>query len=142
MRILLLALLLTLPGFAFASEYGTIPEKFFSHIKVGETDAAINYLYDTNEWISQNSDQVINLKNQLKSAKGLVGKYRFHELIREEKVGARYAHLVYLVGFERQPLRFEIRVYKPEEKWRFQGVSFDADLTDHIEKLANMRIGE
>jgi hypothetical protein len=82
----------------------------------------------------------MNLKGELAKLSGLVGQYQFHELVAEEKVGSRYAHLIYLVGYERQPLRFEISVYKPGAKWRFQGVSFDARVTDDIEKLANERI--
>ncbi|MGH1432176.1 MAG: hypothetical protein ACRBB6_16545 [Neptuniibacter sp.] len=140
MKKLLMLIFLTLPGYSVASGYGSIPEHFFSYIKTGETEKAIDFLYNTNRWVSKNSDQVINLKSQLKSLDGLVGKYLFHELISEEKVGTHYAHLIYLVGYERQPLRFEIKVYKPGNTWRFQGVSFDADLTDDIEKQANLKL--
>ncbi len=140
MKKLLILIFLTLPGYSIAADYGSIPDRFFSHIKAGETEKAIDFLYNTNRWVSKNSDQVINLKSQLNSLDGLVGKYLFHELISEEKVGTHYAHLIYLVGYERQPLRFEIKVYKPGDTWRFQGVSFDADLTDDIEKQANMKL--
>ena len=69
-----------------------------------------------------------------------MGKYLFHELISEKKVGKHYAHLIYLVGYERQPLRFEIKVYKTGKEWRFQGVSFDAELANDIENQANMNL--
>jgi len=123
-----------------ASDYGKIPEMFFSILETGDHAEAVDYLYDTNKWISNDSDQVVNLKNQLASLNGLVGKYLFHELLLEEKVGSHYAHLIYLVGYERQPLRFQIKVYKANEQWRFQGVSFDAELTDDVGKLANNKI--
>jgi hypothetical protein len=125
---------------AFAESYGGIPDKFFAYLSQGKTNEAIDYLYGTNPWVAKNADQVTNLKGELSKLKGLVGKYLFHELIVEQKVGSRYAHLIYLVGYERQPLRFEIKVYKTSNEWRFQGVSFDARITDDIEKLANERI--
>jgi hypothetical protein len=46
------------------------------------------------------------------------------------------------VGFERQPLRFELKVYRPGTQWRLHGVSFDARLTEDVEKLANERLAK
>ncbi len=132
--------LLLLSGVAFAETYGGIPDKFFAYIAEGKTNDAIDFLYGTNQWVAKSSDQVVNLKGELSKLNGLVGKYTFHELIAEEKAGSRYAHLIYLVGYERQPIRFEIKVYKPGNQWRFQGVSFDTRVTDDIEKLANQKI--
>jgi len=124
----------------FAQNYAGIPDRFFSYIEKGETDEAINFLYSTNDWVSAGSDQVVNLKAQLSQLKALAGDYRYRELLVEEKAGTRYAHLIYLVGYDRQPVRFELRFYKPGNQWRFQGVSFDTSITDEIEKLANQKL--
>ncbi len=123
-----------------AADYSSIPDTFFKKLNSDNPESAIDYLYDSNKWASKNEDQVLNLKSQIKNLNGLVGKYLFHELISEEKVGKHYAHLIYLVGYERQPLRFEIKVYKTGKEWRFQGVSFDAELTNDIENQANMNL--
>jgi len=135
-----IVLVLSCSGVAVGEDYGGIPEKFFTYIAEGKTSEAVEYLYGTNEWVAKNSDQVANLKGELSKVGHLVGEYQFHELIVSGKAGSRYAHLVYLVGYERQPLRFEIRVYKPGDEWRFQGVSFDMRITDDIEKLANQKV--
>lgn len=134
-----LALLLC-SSVAAAETYGGIPDKFFAYIAQGKTNEAIDFLYNTNQWVAKNSDQVMNLKGELSKLHGLVGNYTYHELIAEAKAGSRYADLIYLVGYERQPIRFEIKVYKPGNHWRFQGVSFDTRVTDDIEKLANQKI--
>ena len=141
-RFLMVTAMVLWAGAAFAQGYSGIPDKFFGLIAEGRTSEAIDFLYATNPWIGKNSDQVMNLKAELGKLDGLVGKYIFHELIVEEKVGTRYAHLIYLVGYERQPLRFEIKVYKTSGQWRFQGVSFDARITDDIEKLANQKLAK
>jgi hypothetical protein len=133
-------LLLLCAATASAESYSGIPDKFFGYLAQGKANEAIDYLYGTNQWVARNSDQVTNLKGELSKLNGLVGKYLFHELIVEQKVGNRYAHLIYLVGYERQPLRFEIKVYKASNEWRFLGVSFDAKITDDIEKLANEKV--
>jgi hypothetical protein len=140
-RIVFLVTLL-IPGVCVAQGYEEITKKFFAFIEQGKTDEAIDLLSSTNQWVGANSDQVIHLKDQLGRVNNLVGGYLFHELILEQTVGTRYAHLIYLVGYDRQPLRFELTVYRPGDEWRLQGVSFDTNLVDDIEKLANQRILE
>lgn len=139
-KLIVATVLLLFSGLAVADDYGGIPDRFFAHLAKNQTDEAIDFLYSTNPWVHKNSDQVTNLKGELSKLDGLVGRYLFHELVLEQRVGSRYAHLIYMVGYERQPLRFEIQVYKAPDRWRFQGVSFDARLTDDIDKLANARI--
>jgi hypothetical protein len=139
-KVVAILIMLLFSGAVAAETYGGIPETFFAQLAQGKTNEAIDFLYDTNPWVAKNSDQVMNLKGELAKLSGLVGEYRFHELIAEEKAGSRYAHLIYLVGYDRQPLRFEIKVYRPGDEWSFQGVSFDAALTDDIEKQANARL--
>ncbi len=141
MKKIILVIMLLMPTFVFADDYGKIPETFFAMLKDGKHNEAIEYLYGTNQWVSGNSAQVLNLKNQLASLDGLVGKYHFHELIVEKKVGEHYAHLIYLVGYDRQPLRFELQVYRVGSAWRLQGVSFDSNLIDDIKSQANMNLG-
>jgi len=132
--------LLLFSSVASAETYGGIPDRFFAYLEQGKTNEAIDFLYNTNRWVAKNSDQITNLKGELSKLKGLVGNYMYHELITEAKAGNRYADLIYLVGYDRQPIRFEIKVYKPGNQWRFQGVSFDTNVTDDIEKLATQRI--
>ncbi|HUG43755.1 MAG TPA: hypothetical protein VMN76_05890 [Acidobacteriota bacterium] len=139
--LILLAMLL-FPGVCMAEGYERITERFFGYLEQGRTDEAIDLLSSTNEWVGANTDQVIHLKDQLARLSNLVGEYLFHEMILEQRVGSRYAHLIYLVGYDRQPLRFELKVYRPGDQWRLQGVSFDANLSDDVEKLANQRILE
>jgi len=140
MKYLPILVLSWLPIAGFASDYNSIPEQFFKQLQSDKPEKAIDYLYSTNEWVSLESDQVLNLKAQIAGLAGLIGNYVFHELILEEMVGTRYAHLIYLVGYERQPVRFELRMYKASKEWRFQGVSFDTNLTDQIGSLANMKL--
>ncbi len=136
------AALMVISTTSVASDYNGITDNFFSALRSASPENAVNPLYETNKWISSGSDQVTYLKGQLGRLEGLVGKYLFHELILEEKVGTHYVHLIYLVGYERQPLRFELKLYKVGDKWRLQGVGFDTDLTDDVEKLANAKLIE
>jgi hypothetical protein len=127
---------------ASARGYGDIPERFFGFVAQGKTNEAIDYVYGTNQWAAKNSDQVANLKGELARLNNLVGKYAFHELLVEERAGSRYVHLVYLVGYDRQPLRIELSLYRPYNEWRFQGVSVDAKVVEDVAKSANRRISK
>lgn len=138
-KILACFALVTFSSYSYA-DYQDIADQFFSSLKAGETIAAIDYLYDGNPWISKNSDQVVNLKNQLSQLDKLVGKYVFHEEISKSEIGTRYIHIIYLVGYDRQPVRVELSFYDADGGWRFQGVSFDTSLTDAIKSQANAQI--
>lgn len=139
-RLIFFAVLLLSPGIVHAENYGGVPDRFFNLIKQGKTDEAVDLFVNTNKWAGKNSDQIVQLRTQLPKLNALVGKYLFYELISETAVGTHYVHQIYLVGYERQPVRFELELYKPSGEWRLQGVSFDAKLTDDIEKQANQRI--
>ncbi|MCW5567064.1 MAG: hypothetical protein KIS84_02410, partial [Dokdonella sp.] len=93
-----------------AQAYDGIPDRFFGLIAKGETAAAIDHLYATNPWVDPKSDAVKNLKAELAKLDEMTGKYVYHELAVDQKVGTRYAHLIFIVGYERQPLRFELKV--------------------------------
>jgi hypothetical protein len=127
---------------AFAQSYGGIPEKFYALIAAGKAVEAVDYVYGTNPWLARNTDQTANLKAELRKLDSLVGKYVYHEPLVEEKLGTRYVHLLHVVGYERQPLRFELRLYRTSAGWVCQGISFDANLVADVEKAANLAISK
>jgi hypothetical protein len=141
MKRILLALLFALFSTgASAEKYDGIPERFFTLIAEGKVTAAVDFIYGTNEWLSRNFEQAKSLKEDLGQLEDLVGRYAYHELLVEQKAGTRYAHLVYLVGYERQPLRFDLQLYRSGKKWGCHSLSFDSKLTDEIEKAANQSL--
>jgi len=125
---------------AFAQTYGGIPEKFYGLVAAGKTAEAVDYVYSTNPWLARKTDQAANLKAEFRKLDSLVGKYLYHEPLVEEKVGTRYVHLIHVVGYERQPLRFEMQLYRAATGWVCQGISFDAKLDETVEKAANQAV--
>ena len=66
-------------------------EKFFETYKKEGPSSAVNYIYGKNKWINLSSDDVIGLKNQIKSlTEDYVGKYYGHELLVEKKITDRF----------------------------------------------------
>jgi hypothetical protein len=119
-------------------------EKFFETYKKEGPSSAVNYIYGKNKWINLSSDDVIGLKNQIKSlTEDYVGKYYGHELLVEKKITDRFILKSYLVRYGRQPFRFIFQFYKPNDEWVFQGFSFDINLIEEVKeaaKLSNFRL--
>ena len=141
-RVLSILFFLLFAHSAFAQTYNGIPERFFALLTQGKANESIDYIFSTNPWLNKNADQIGNVKGELVKLNNLMGKYTFHELLAEEKSGTRYVHLVYLVGYERQPMRFELRLYRPATEWRLQGFSFDDKLVDDIGRAVNSHISK
>ena len=114
-------------------------EIFFEKFKNEGSTVALDYVYSTNKWVSQSSDDVISLKNQMNNlTEDFVGKYYGYELILEKRLSDSYILKSYLVKYGRQPLRFTFQFYKPDKEWRFHGFSFDGSLTEEIKEAAKL----
>jgi len=87
--------------------------------------------------------QVENIKAQLKSTINLLGKYHGFEKIGVASVGKDLRLNTYLIKYERQPIRFSILVYRPDEIWQLQNFSFDDNIDEElIEALKAYRLKE
>jgi hypothetical protein len=133
--VLVLALLL-ISSTAFGKDYDRMVDTFFSKVAEGKPLEAIDLIYGTNPWMSKASDAVQNLRNQFASLEDLVGKYCGHELLIEEVVANRFVYLHYFVAYDRQPMGFHFKFYKPRDQWVLFGFSFDDDIDDEIVERA------
>ena len=115
-------------------DYHDIIVTFFSKIKIGEVDNAIDFLYSSNPWTSYMIDDIKQVKSQMIKLTDLVGDYQGYELLTEHVVAKRYAYLYYFIAYERQPIKFVFEFYKPKYKWMIYGFSFNAELTNEIEQ--------
>lgn len=102
-------------GFADAAEYDDLPKQFFELVTKGDMGAGFEYLMNT----YPKTDPDINEETRKKLVKQLAhyGAYAFHEQLKEEKFGTRYAKLTYIIGYEYFPLEVTLTLYRPKEKW-------------------------
>lgn len=89
---------------------------------------ALDELFATNIWMSKNQDGIDNLKFKLKENAALIGNYIGYEEIEKTTVGNSLKTIFFIVKYERQPLRFVFRYYKPKDKWQIQNFYFDEEL--------------
>ncbi len=107
------------------TNFDSIPNIFFDIFEQKGSDAAIDYIYATNKYISGNFAASLKVKNELKKVVSLIGKYRGTEVIDTQFIGQSYIRLSYLAKFDRQPLKFNFTMYKPDKKWQLQQLKFD-----------------
>jgi hypothetical protein len=116
-----------------------IVEKFFTKYKEDGSDEALDYLYDLNDWVSKDSDDIIALKLQMRNlTEDYVGKYYGYEHILDKHLSDCYELKSFVIKYGRQPLRFVFQFYKPNDIWIFHGFSYDANLTEEIKESARL----
>lgn len=81
------------------------------------------------------TDAVDNLKLKLRQATNRMGTYFGYEQIGEVSIGSSVMIQAFIVKYERQPLRFTLKYYKPNDKWIILNFSYDEDLDDDLEEL-------
>ncbi len=105
---------------------------FFSKYKE-DPHSALDTLLAGNKFIDKNSPQIIEMKQQLTELIPQLGEYYGYELITKNTVSSRYVLYSYIVYYERQPIRFNIVVYKiPNEEWKVQNFQFDVNLLNEL----------
>ena len=106
-----------------------------------EKDAgkAVKDLYATNKWnerIKDDIDKVIKTVNGF--TESYMGKYYGQELITTKKFAESFVLYSYLVKYDRQPIRFIFKFYKPNDTWVLFSYALDDSLDDEIQEAAKL----
>ena len=139
MKKLLIILLISLSGDVFAqSSPQDLLDTFF---KTYEKDPgkAVQDLYSTNKWnerVKDDIDKIIGTVNGF--TESYMGKYYGHEIITTKNFSESFVLYSYLVKYDRQPLRFIFKFYRPNDKWVLYSYSLDDNLDDEIQEAAKL----
>ena len=134
MRILIFCslFLLALPTAQAQTTSDALLEEFFTKYAL-DTDTGFDYLFGTNRWMGADNEGVNNVKSRIKNLLGLVGNYIGYEVISEKALGESLKKVVVVVKYERQPLRFNFELYKPDKTWIIFNFSFNEELFEMLE---------
>ena len=113
-----------------------IIDEFFKTYKEKGSDEALDYIFSTNNWMDDTQKGVEDLKYKLKRTISLIGDYYGHESIVTRTVKDRLQLHTFIVKYDRQPLRFSILFYKPNDTWRLQNFKFDDNLDEELEEAS------
>lgn len=106
-----------------------------------EKDAgkAVKELYATNKWterVKDDIDKVIATVNGF--TESYMGKYYGYEIITKKKFSESFELYSYLIKYDRQPIRFIFKFYKPNDKWVLYSYALDDNLDDEIQEAAKL----
>jgi hypothetical protein len=115
-----------------------ILDAFFTLYGEGKTDDAVDYIFETNQYLLAAQQQISSMKEKLKTITSVIGQYYGYEKIIQKEAGASYKYVRCMVKHDRQPLFFTFIFYKPDQKWQLQTVKFDDKLEDEeLKELKN-----
>jgi hypothetical protein len=138
MKPLLLLGLLFLTMSVNAQTPHDIINKFFTTYEK-DPGKAVKEMYKTNVWTERIKDDIENIANRLNwFNEAYVGKYYGYEPITNQKFTDSFVLYSYLVKYDRQPLRFIFKFYKPNDTWVLYGFQFDDAFTTEIEEAAKI----
>ena len=112
---------------------------FFEEYKKSP-ETAVENLYKNNVWTSRSTDDILNLIKQIASLnEDFVGKYCGYEFIQKKQLNNSLVVLSYMVKYERQPLRFNFKFYKPKDEFIFFSFKFDSNVDDELEEANRIK---
>lgn len=139
MKKLIIALLISTSTSLFAqSSPQDLIDNFF---ETYEKDAgkAVKELYATNPWTERIKDDIDNIISTVNGfTESFTGKYYGYELITTKKFAESFELYSYLVKYDRQPVRFIFKFYKPDDKWVLYAFSLDDKLDGEIQEAAKL----
>jgi hypothetical protein len=113
-----------------------IIDEFFKLYKEKNSDASLDYLFGTNKWMNNSKEQIESVKLKLNNTLKLLGEYQGYNLITKKSVTDHLSLYTFMVRYDRQPLRFSILFYKPNDQWRLMNFSYDDNLGGELEEAA------
>lgn len=113
-----------------------IIDEFFTLYKNKGSDTSLDYLFGTNKWMDNSKDQIEGVKLKLNGTLKQLGNYYGYDLITKKSLGDRYWLYTFMIRYDRQPVRFSLLLYKPNEEWRLMNFSFDDNMDDELSEAA------
>lgn len=111
-------------------------DEFFNLYKNKNADAALDYIFGTNKWMDESKNDIESVKFKLNSTIKQLGDYQGFNTITKKTLGEHLVLYTYMVRYDRQPLRFSMLFYKPNDQWRLMNLSYDYNLGDELEEAA------
>jgi hypothetical protein len=137
-KLILLGLVfLTMNGFAQQVPQQIIDNFFLAYKK--DAGKAVKELYKTNVWTERIKDDIENVANKLNGfTLDYVGKYHGYELITTKKFSESFELYSYLIKYDRQPIRFTFKFYRPNDTWVLYSFQFDDSFSQEMEEAAKL----
>ncbi len=136
--VFLAAMVLTVPALYAQEAPEKVIEKFFQDYRKGDPAQALDNLYRHMPWSDRIRDELDKMRSQFTGLQSLVGKYYGYDFVVKKELAGSFSVYSYLARFERQPVRFIFKFYKPQDQWFLYGFSYDDDFSQEIEEAVKV----
>jgi hypothetical protein len=117
---------------------GQVLERFFNRYRY-DPQEAVDFIFSQNPiFEGEAAQQAQNVKDKLAQAIPVLGRYYGREPITKKEIGSSLVLYSYLIQYERQPIRFTFKFYKPDREWFLLSFAFDDNLSDELEEAARI----
>lgn len=139
MKKLVILILISVSANIFAQESPQyLLDKFFTKYSE-DPGIAVRELYATNKWTERAKDDIEKVISTVNGfTEDYMGKYYGYEIITTKKFSESFELYSYLIKYDRQPLRFIFKFYKPNDKWVLLSYSLDDNLDNEIQEAAKL----
>lgn len=136
---LLIVILISTSGTLFSqSSPQELIDTFFETYEK-DPGKAIKELYATNKWTERKKDDIDKVIGTVKGfTESYMGKYYGYEIITKKKFSESLELYSYMIKYDRQPIRFIFKFYKPNDKWVLFSYSLDDNLGKEIQEAAKL----
>ena len=110
--------------------------KFFKILAEKESGSAIDYAFGTNPTASLQPGMIAQVKLQYAGVEPLVGKLYGFDIFIDEVMFDRYAYVLAMAAYEKQPIKIEFLLYKPADKWFVQNFLFNSEIVSDVKAAA------
>ncbi len=117
-----------------------IIEKFFHDLTVEKPDKVLDNLYTNMPWVGNIKADIDKLKTNFTNLQTYFGKYCGNTLIAKKDIGnGSFIIYSYLIKYERQPVRFTFKFYKPKDTCLLYSFSYDVNLDEELEQSVKIQ---
>lgn len=118
-------------GSSSPAETQKVVDVFFQEYKTSSKTAIVNLL-GKNRWITL--DDANKVAGQIGALAAELGAFKGGEKVGENTFGKSMLQYVYLAKYERQPVKFTFRFYKPNDKWELYSFNYEIDFIGELDE--------
>lgn len=137
-KIIFVTVILTITASINTVSAQSTPEEmmspFFEYFE-NDVDKAIDYLFSTNPLIAANKEAATEMKEKFETSRKMLGNYYGYEIAEKSFAGKSFAKYVYILKYDRQPVKMIIFMYCPDKKWKLQNINFQEDLSSELKPV-------
>ena len=113
--------------------------RFFKSLQDDGIQLALKNITSTNSWLEKDTTTVVKWERKITDLSIGKGEYCGYELIEKIETGSCLVECLYILKYEKAPVRISFVMYKPKESWQLNMIKFSRSRTEGRQRTAKNR---